>query len=109
MKRLKFDHLHIIYILFSISIITFVIAGCSGSNDSSPQSAYLFTGRYNAPEVVSYIDKYGNDFEKTQSIEAGRVYETMIWRLKGVSIKYLYDTGQVVKEEHFSVYSTQRQ
>ncbi|HOD39010.1 MAG TPA: hypothetical protein PKW98_16610 [Candidatus Wallbacteria bacterium] len=109
MKSLKFKQLHIIYLFLSVSLVTFAMAGCSGSSDSSSSAPnYLFTERYNAPEVISYIDKYGNDFEKTQAIEAGRVYETMTWRSKGVAIKYLYDTGQIVKEDHFSTYSTQR-
>lgn len=114
MKTLKLKQLHIIYLFLSVSLFTFVIAGCtsSGTGDSvlsSGSTQYVNSGRYGAPEVISYIDKYGYDYEKTQAIEAGRVYETMTWRSKGVSIKYLYETGQIVKEEHFSTYSTQRQ
>jgi hypothetical protein len=108
MKRLKINQVHIIYLFLSVSLVTFAMAGCGGSDSPASSPNYLFTERYNAPEVISYIDKYGNDFDKTQAIEAGRVYETMTWRTKGVSIKYLYDTGQVVKEEHFSTYSTVR-
>jgi len=108
MKRLRVNQVHIIYLFLSVSLVTFAIAGCSGSQSQASSPNYLFTERYNAPEVVSYIDKYGNDFDKTQTIQAGRVYETMSWPAKGVSIKYLYDTGQIVKEEHFSTYSTTR-
>lgn len=115
MKVLKMKETHVIYIFLSISLITFAMAGCSsvsGSGESvlsSGSTEYVNSGRYGAPEVISYIDRYGYDYEKTQAIEAGKVYETMTWRSKGVSIKYLYDTGQIVKEEHFSTYSTQRQ
>ncbi|HNY12141.1 MAG TPA: hypothetical protein PKK26_11175 [Candidatus Wallbacteria bacterium] len=91
---------------FSLAVIL-LTAGCNNDSSTTP-SNYVMYERYSAPEVVGYIDKYGYDFETSQAIESGKVYETMIWRSKGVSIKYLQETGQVVKEEHFSTYSTQR-
>jgi|GEM_PF-4942935 len=107
MKRFKISQLFIIYMFFAIYALTFIVAGCNNSSSSgaSPSSSYLSVGS-SSSDVISYIEKYGNDFEKSQSIESGKIYETMIWRSKGVSIKYLYDTGQIVKEEHFSSHSS---
>jgi len=93
---------------FSLAVIIFT-AGCNDKNTSASPSNFVSYERYGAPEVVGYIDKYGYDFETVQSIENGKVYETMTWRSKGASIKYLQETGQVVKEETFSPLSTQRQ
>ena len=92
---------------FALTVIFFT-AGCNDKNSSASPTNYVMYERYGSPEVVGYTDKYGYDFETSQAIENGKVYETMTWRSQGVSIKYLQETGQVVKEEHFSAYSTQR-
>lgn len=95
-----------IYSLLAISLL-FMTLGCnSESKTPDAPSNYLFYERYYAPEVIAYIEKYGNDYQKTQSIEAGKVFETMTWRSKGISIKYLYETGQIVEEKKFSTYSS---
>lgn len=106
--KISLDKINFISIYsFLILSVLFMTLGCnSDSKTSDTPSNYLFYERYTAPEVINYIEKYGNDYEKTQVIEAGKVYETMTWRSKGISIKYLYDTGQVVEEKKFSTYSS---
>lgn len=93
---------------FATVVCAAFVVGCTSKAADSTDQNYVMYNRYGAPAVINYIDTYGNDYEKTQSIEAGKVYETMTWRTKGVAVKYLLETGQIVKEEKFSTFSTTR-
>ena len=100
-KFIKKSNSILMIILFALSIVS-LAAGCSSNDDSSGTQNYLFYNRYGAPEIVNYIEKYGNDYEKTQFIDAGKSYEKMTWHSKGIAVTYLYETGQVTKEEKFN-------
>ncbi|MEZ7892977.1 MAG: hypothetical protein QMC67_14640 [Candidatus Wallbacteria bacterium] len=101
MEFIKRKNSMLMVMMLAVSLLS-LAAGCSNNNDSGGTQNYLFYNRYGAPEVVNYIEKYGNDYEKTQFVDSGKSYGKMTWHSKGVAVTYLYDTGQVVKEETFN-------
>ncbi len=53
------------------------------------------------PTVTRYIKTYGPEYTVTQDISTGTPMEIMTWHAQGIRIKYVMETGLVVREENF--------
>lgn len=53
-------------------------------------------------KVGRYIQNYGPDFTVTQRVQSGTLYEDYVWPAKGIRITAVYETGDIIREEHFT-------
>jgi len=78
-------------------IIIFFMAGCVTQRGIQSDDPLKYS-----ETVAGYIDRYGSGYVVEHEIKSGTPYEVMTWPSKGIRIRAVMQTGDVVLVERFN-------